>query len=107
MKRLSPLLPLVVCAAFVATAHAQPADITDEFAFKFSYDPADLHDAGKAEKVLSRLERAVRRHCEAGVPRTIQDRALTRECVNRTMAESMDKFGSTLLTQAYQSRAAG
>ena len=108
MNRLSLIIPLVVCAGFVATAHAQPQrDVTDDFAFKFAYDPAHLQDAGKAEKVLVRLERAVRRHCEAGVPRTIQDRALVRQCVDKTMVESMDKFGSSLLTQAYEARAAG
>lgn len=108
MNRLSSLIPLVICAGFVATAHAQPQrDATDNFAFEFAYDPAHLQDAGKAEKVLARLERAVRRHCEAGVPRSIRDRALTRQCVDQTMADSMNKFGSSLLTQAYEARAAG
>ncbi len=112
MKTTTAFTSLVVCAsaaALAATAHAEPQKPLEgkDFAFKFTYDPADLHDAGRAEKLIVRLEQSVRRYCGASGARSNQERQNARTCIDATMADSMDKFGSTLLTQTYQSRAAG
>lgn len=112
MKNLFSLTPILVCAAFataasVASAHADQAPSSPEFAFKFEYDRTELQDAAKAEKLLVRLERSVRRHCDADRSRPLSERALVKACIDETMKDSMGKFGSSTLTQVYQSRAAG
>lgn len=112
MKTFLSLTPLLVSAAFataasVATAHAEQAPVSNAFAFDFTYDRAELANPASAEKLLARLERSVRRHCDADRSMPLAERALVRACVEETMSASMAKFGSSTLTQIYQSRAAG
>jgi UrcA family protein len=111
MKNVFSLSSLAACAALATLAgvpaHADQAPASPEFAFKFSYDRSELQDAAKAEKLLVRLERAVRRHCDAERTKDLAARALVTDCIDTTMKDSMGKFGSSTLTQVYESRAAG
>src|SRR5215813_1258466 len=91
--------------AFAAT---EPEQETVPFEFKFSYQPSELTSAPKAEKLVGRLERAVRRECADGdrkIP--VSQRAQVQACVNETMRSSIARFGSEAVAQAYKSRAAG
>lgn len=84
-------------------AFAQQASFkTDQFKFAFSYQTAELASADSSEKLLRRLERQVSLHCSGGARKmTLDERSRVNECTNATMRESIGKFGSATLAQAY------
>lgn len=90
-------------------AFAQSASFkTDQFKFAFTYRTSELESAESAEKLLHRLQREVRVHCSGG-PRkmTLDERSLVNKCTNTTMRESIGKFGSATLAQAYGALSGG
>jgi UrcA family protein len=84
-------------------AFAQQASFkTDQFKFAFAYQPAELASADTAEKLLQRLQREVSVHCIGGARKmTLDERSRVAKCTNETMRESIGKFGSATLAQAY------
>lgn len=89
-------------------AFAQKASIdTDTFQFRFIYQPSELDSAASAEKLLLRLKREVRDHCGGMQKMSLDQRSLVTECTNQTMRESIGKFGSATLAQAYETRTGG
>jgi len=86
----------------------QVAFKTDQFKFAFSYQLGELAAAETAETLLLRLQREVRAYCSGG-PRkmTLDERSLVDACTNATMRESIGKFGSATLAQAYAERSDG
>jgi UrcA family protein len=89
-------------------AFAEDASIkTDTFKFRFSYKPAELASAESAEKLLLRLQKQVRNHCGDTRKMTLDERSLVTKCTNTTMRESIGKFGSSTLAQAYETRSGG
>lgn len=91
-----------------AFASPDPEQEAVPFDFKFEYKPTELTSAPKAEKLVSRLERAVRRECADGNRKLpISEHRQVQACVNETMRSSIARFGSEAVAQAYKSRAAG
>src|SRR5262245_65300725 len=79
----------------------QPAEKRDPFQFDFSFSPDELTSTPKAEKLLIRLESRVRDHCGANVRMTVTERKQAKECIGETMKNSISKFGSETVAQAY------
>lgn len=116
MKTRFLVSPLVVCglfasaATFASIAQASAPEQTavyEEFEFRFIYNPADLESDKGANKLLSRLRNEVRSHCGVEGRMSAGEKRVAYECVDRTMGNAINKFGSSTLTQAYQSRVAG
>lgn len=117
MKTTSTTTNLIACAAIIGAftfgfatgpAFAQKAaqGDADTFKFSFSYQDHELTSAPAAEKLLIRLQKEVRAYCGGISKMTLDERAQVRDCVDTTMRQSIDKFGSTV-AMAYQSRAGG
>ena len=101
----------VIAGAFTigfvsAPALAQP-DRDAPFEFQFTYSPNELTSASDAQSLLARLEQDVRRHCGGNGKMSIDERRFVNSCIDTTMKDTIAKFGSSTLAQAYQSRADG
>lgn len=103
----------VIGAAFAAGYFTGPAfaeqtaEKRDPFEFRFSFSPEELASTSNAEKLLNRLESRVRDYCGANVKMTLDQRKDVRACIDATMQNSISKFGSDAVAQAYRSRADG
>ena len=117
MKTKSSTTNLIACAAIIGAftfgfatgpAFAQKAapGEAETFKFTFSYQDAELTTAPAAEKLLVRLQKEVRSYCGGISKMTLDERAQVKDCVDATLRQSIDKFGSTV-AMAYQSRAGG
>jgi hypothetical protein len=60
-----------------------------------------------AKKMLVRLERRVRDYCGDDQKMPLAQREFVRACINETMSNSIAKFGSATVAEAYKSRAEG
>jgi UrcA family protein len=116
MKTASLATNLIACAAIVGAvatgfatgpAFAQTAADNDAFQFKFSYKASELQSEPAAQKLLARLEGAVRDHCNNKVRMTMDEHARTLDCVSDTMRQTISKFASGTVAQAYDLRAGG
>jgi len=117
MRTTSSTTNLIACAviagAFAAgfatgPAFAQDASFsTETFKFHFTYRPSELTEAPAAEKLLIRLQQDVRSHCGGNRKMTLDERSHVNDCINKTMRESITKFDSATLAQAYETRAGG
>lgn len=85
----------------------EPEQDVATFEFKFDYNPEELNSTPRAQKLLSRLERRVRAHCGGDRKMTLAEREFVAVCVDQTMQQSISKFGSDAVAQAYRSRAEG
>lgn len=108
------LIAIAAIAGAVATgfisgpAFAQdPAIKKGPFKFEFAYDPVELASAKSAESLLLRLQEQVRIHCGGHKKLKPSERALVASCTNITMTESIGKFRSPALAQAYEGRIGG
>lgn len=106
--------PVIACILIVgalglgfASGPAVAQSGNDAFAFNFHFDRTDLTAPGGAERVLARLEQAVRRHCGDSRLVTLAEHKHVEACVNATMETNLAKFGSSDLAEAYRSRAVG
>lgn len=105
--------PLVICSAFAlaasfaSAAHADQLPATKDFSFKFDFQQTDLNSQAGAQKVLTRLEREVRRQCGAYERHSISEQPRIDACIGQTMSKTVNRFGSSTMTSLYQSRAAG
>ncbi|MEZ6028252.1 MAG: UrcA family protein [Hyphomonadaceae bacterium] len=101
----------VIAGAFAVGFASGPAFAQTKdrvpFAFEFTYAPGDLNSLPKADSLLSRLEQDVRRYCGGNRKMSIDERRYVDACIDKTMQESIAKFGSATLAQAYNSRADG
>ncbi len=77
------------------------------FAFQFTYSPTELTTVDQAGTLLVRLEQDVRRYCNGNRKMSVSERRLVNSCIETTMKDSIAKFDSQTVVQAYQSRAAG
>jgi UrcA family protein len=84
----------------------EPQEVTP-FEFNFIYNNNELASTEKAEKLLGRLENRVRDHCGGDRKMSLAERKFVTACVNDTMRQSVSKFGSEAVAQAYRSRAEG
>lgn len=117
MKTSSSATPLIAIIAIAGAATAgfatgpafgQTAPGAGEnFEFKFVYDQAELATVESAEKLLVRLQKEVRLHCVGSQPMNLETRARSAECTKETMSQSIDKFRSPALAQAYETRSGG
>ena len=116
MKKSSSTTNLIACVAIIGAiaagfatgpAFAQSSADNDPFQFKFAYKASELQSAPSAEKLLARLENAVRDHCNNKGRMTIDEHSRTRECVAATMQQTISKFASGTVAQAYDLRAGG
>lgn len=109
------LIAAAVIAGAFATGYISGPAFADEsavtqanpFDFDFHYAPDELQSTPKAEKMLKRLERKVRGECGGNRKMTVNEREFVRACVNETMKNSIAKFGSETVAQAYRTRADG
>jgi UrcA family protein len=117
MKTASSTTNLIACVTIVGAitvgfasgpAFAQSGRDETAFEFKFAYKPSELQSAPAAEKLLVRLENEVRDHCAITTGRVTMDQhLLTRKCVDRTVQETIAKFASATVAQAYDTRTSG
>lgn len=116
MKTASSTTNLIACVAIVGAvtvgfisgpAFAQTRDDA-AFEFKFAYKASELQSAPAAEKLLARLENEVRDHCTSRMGRVTMDQhLLTRKCVDQTVQQTISKFASATVAQAYDTRTSG
>lgn len=101
----------VIAGAFTVGFVSGPAfaenDRNAAFEFHFTYSPNELATVPQAEALLVRLEQDVRRHCGGNRKMSIEERRFVQTCIDSTMKDSIAKFGSPTVAQAFQSRAAG
>jgi len=99
----------VIVGAFTVGFASGPAfaDPQAAFKFEFKYSPAELATAPQAHALLVRLEQDVRRHCSGNNRMTLDERRLVKACMDETMKETIDKFGSQTLARVWNSRADG
>lgn len=117
MKTASSTTSLIACAVIVGAfaigfatgpAFADKALTKDKpFAFEFAFEQSELTSAPAAEKLLTRLEQGVRKHCGDRNGLGTEKQANVDRCIDTTMRESVAKFGSSMVAQAYQSQAGG
>lgn len=115
MKTMISATNLIACAivagAFTVGFLSGPAlaqeHETTPFDFDFTFKASELSNAPQAEKMLVRLESAVKRECGANGKMSYAERKLVETCINTTMRASIAKFNSATVAQAYQSRADG
>jgi UrcA family protein len=100
---------IAIVGALVAGFATGPAFAEDKspFAFAFNFSPNELTNAPAAEKLLVRLEREVRSYCGTNRKMSLHEKGLVDQCVDTTLRESIAKFGSPMVAQAFQSRADG
>jgi len=87
-------------------ALAQP-DRDAPFEFQFNYSPNELTSASDAQSLLVRLEQDVTRYCGGGRKMSLDERRFVDTCIDKTMKDSVARFASSTLAQAFQSRADG
>ncbi len=93
---------------FSGPAFAEEVTLKSEgFQFKFAYEQSELATSDGANKMLIRLERQVKRFCANQAPTGTRLKASAKECVTRTMTDSVAGFGSAALAQAYKERSSG
>jgi len=101
----------VIAGAFAVGFASGPAfaeqDRDAPFEFRFSYSPNELASVPQAEALLVRLDQDVRRYCVGNRKMSIDERRFVDSCVDTTMKDSIAKFGSPAVAQAFQSRADG
>jgi UrcA family protein len=115
MKTTSSHTSLIACAviagAFTVGFVSGPAmadpQHSGSFKFEFQYEPTELTTLTTAEKLLVRLERDVRSYCGNNRKMTLDEKRYVNECVTATMKESIAKFDSEAVAQAFRSRADG
>lgn len=87
-------------------AFAQP-EAPHKFEFEFTYSGNELATVDGANALLQRLESTVRSYCGGNERLTLGQRRVVDMCVDNTMKESIAKFQSPAVAQAFESRAAG
>jgi UrcA family protein len=92
---------------FSGPAFAEQLQETTTFKFKFHYSADELTSTPKAEKLVNRLERAVRRSCGGDRKLSLKEHQAVSGCVTDTMKSTIAGFGSEAVAQAYKSRAGG
>lgn len=101
----------VIVGAFTVGFASGPAFADQEshapFKFEFNFSPNELTSIPQAEALLVRLEKDVRRHCDGNRKMTLDERRFVQNCMEETMKQSIDKFGSPAVAQAFNSRADG
>ena len=101
----------VIAGAFTVGFASGPAfaqhDRNDPFEFRFTYSPNELATVPQAEALLVRLEQDVRRYCGGNRKMSVDERRFVETCIGATMKDSIAKFESPAVAQAFQSRAAG
>jgi UrcA family protein len=118
MKTASSTTSLIACAVIAgafavgfatgpAFAQESTSFETESFKFHFAYRPSELTAAPSAEKLLVRLQQDVRAHCGGNRKMSLDERSRVNDCINSTMKESIGKFGSSTLAQAYETRTGG
>jgi len=116
MKTSSSTTNLIACVTIMGAvavgfatgpAFAQTSADSDPFEFKFAYQASELQSEPSAQKLLARLESQVRDHCNGKGRMTLDEHARTRDCVSETMQQTISKFASATVAQAYDLRAGG
>jgi len=103
---------IAISGAFAGGFASGPASAQDlphrgPFEFKFRYDASEMGSLAGAQNLLTRLEAAVSTYCGEDKMMSPKERADTEKCVDKTMRESITKFGNATVAQAFQSRADG
>lgn len=119
MKSIVSTTNLIACAVIAgaftagfmtgpALAEEQPADARQPFKFEFTYGESEITSAAQAEKLLVRLRQDVRGYCGGDRKMSLDERRFVNACIDQTMADTISKFGSATVAQAYnKSRADG
>jgi UrcA family protein len=113
MKNTSSTTNLIATAVIISAVTAGfatgPAfsQQPEAFKFQFTYNPAELTTAPAAEKLLVRLQQDVRSYCGGIGKMSLDERSRVNDCIDATMRESVAKFGSATVAQAFQNRADG
>ena len=100
----------VIATAFTAGFASGPAFAdkkSESFQFNFPYDKAEFTTSDSAAKLLTRLESKVKRFCAAQAPTGTRLKKGDDECRKRTMQQTVDGFGSSMVAELYKSRADG
>ena len=100
----------VIATAFTAGFASGPAfadQKTEAFSFKFAYDKTEFATSDSAGKLLTRLESKVKRFCAAQAPTGTRLKKGDDQCFKRTMQQTVDSFGSSMVAELYKTRADG
>jgi len=103
---------LAISGAFAVGFASGPASAQDRpyhgpFEFEFRYDAAEMGTLEGAQNMLARLQSVVSAHCGNTSTLTNEERYAVKQCVKRTMSQSIAKFSNPTVAQAFQSRADG
>lgn len=79
----------------------------NDFAFAFSYEPAELQTTDGAQALLGRLQDRVEDHCRTPNRETLSERRLNQKCIDATMAKTVREIGSVKVAEVYQDRTDG
>lgn len=112
MKTVLSTTNLIVCAVIAgaftvgfvtgpALAEEQPATAKQPFEFHFGFEANEMTSLDKAEKLLVRLRQDVRGYCGGDRKMTLDERRFVNACIDQTMADTIGKFGSATVAQAY------
>jgi len=113
MKNTSSTTNLIAAAVVISAVTAGfatgPAfgQTPEAFKFQFTYSPSELTSAPAAEKLLVRLEQDVRAYCGGNRKMSLDERGRVDACIDATLKDSISKFGSSAVAQAFANRAAG
>ncbi len=119
MKSIVSTTNLIACAVITgaftvgfmtgpAMAEDQPADARVPFKFDFGFAASEMTSVDRAEKLLVRLRQDVRGYCGGNQKMSLDERKFVNACIDQTMADTISKFGSATVAQAYnKSRADG
>lgn len=93
---------LTIAIAAAATAAIAPTAMAQDFSFKYTFNADEVSTSEGAAKVLKDLERKIERECTSNTGiRSLKERALVKECVNTTMANTIAQTTSPTLAAAY------
>jgi UrcA family protein len=84
-----------------------PEQEVTPFEFEFRYAADELTSTPKAEKLVKRLERAVRDECGGDRKMSLNELKLVEACMAETMKTSIARFGSETVAEAYRTRVGG
>jgi UrcA family protein len=101
---------LAITGAFAAGFSSGPAfaqNAPQTFQFEFKYDAAELGSLDGANNLLTRLQSVVTAYCGANGKVPPSERWAKETCVERTMRDSIAKFASPTVAEAYETRARG
>jgi UrcA family protein len=102
----------VIAGAFAVGFMSGPAfadnkQKSEDFNFKFSYEPEEFATTDSASKLLTRLEGQVSKFCAGKAATGTRLRTVDKKCIKATMDQTVESFKSSVVAEVYKGRADG